>query len=57
MMNKMKGPEYLRVMHEAVREIKISIVQQEHDGEGQPEPQAAVCIDIPVVLCVLPERC
>lgn len=44
-------------MHETVGKIKISIVQQEHHGKGQPEPQAAVRIDVPVVLCVLPERC
>jgi hypothetical protein len=51
--NQVKEFEQLFVVHHAVHPVKIGVVHEEHDGEGGPEIQHAVFINIAVKVGIL----
>ncbi len=51
--NQVKEFEQLFLVHQAVHPVKISVVHEEHDGEGGPEIEHAVFINIAVKVGIL----
>ena len=47
-MQQVKNPEQLFMMHQPVRKIEIRIVHKKHDGKSKPEIKPAMLIDFPI---------